>query len=224
MRYDLINEDSNQFGPGTDLIICLLALLMVFVVIVSYLYGNEKKINTRTVAAIGNCKGAVGALGTELEDCRKKIENLKNRGEFKPAGEFLVAGTFKQNPYYELQDPQMTENEVQSIMEKYDSLSAEYPFIFVIGHANVVGLAGKPNLTYEERLKYNWEFAGVRSAVIANLIQKHLSEEEKNKIIIVSTGEFDLKISEDPESSENAFVEVFFGNEWKPQAYKKASP
>jgi hypothetical protein len=224
MRYNLINEDSNQFGPGTDLIICLLALLMIFVVIVSYLYGNEKRINAESSADLDNCRKTVEKVSDELKGCKDDSEKLRKRGEFKPAGEFLVAGTFEQNPYYKLKDPEMTEIQVQSIVEKYNALSGEYPYIFVIGHANEVGLEGKPDLTYEERLRYNWEFAGVRSAVIANLIQKHLSEEEKNKIIIVSTGEFDLKIPDAPESSENAFVEVFFGNEWKPQAYKKASP
>jgi len=222
MRGDLINEDSNQFGPGTDLIICLLALLMIFVTIVSYLYGNEKKSNNQEKSKVGELTNSVRRLEGEVELYKKKSDALERRGEFKPAGEFLVAGTFKQNPYYELQDPPATEIEIQNIVEKYKNSSSEYPFIFVIGHANEVGLAGKPYLSYEERLKYNWEFAGARSAVIANLIQNHLSEEEKNRIIIVSTGEFDLKLPETPDAPENAFVEVFFGNEWKPQSYKKS--
>ena len=222
MRHDLINEDSNQFGPGTDLIVCLLALLMVFVIIVSYLYGNEKKSRNNEKSAVGDLTNTVGNLEIEIKTCKEKSETLKRRGEFKQAGEFLVAGTFKQNPYYELQNPEETRNEVENIVGKYKDSVNEYPYIFVIGHANEIGLAGKPYLTYEERLKYNWEFAGVRSAVIANLIQNYLSQEEKNRIIIVSTGEFDLKIPENPESLENAFVEVFFGNEWKPQSYKNS--
>lgn len=221
MRHDLINEDSNQFGPGTDLIICLLALLMVFVTIVSYLYGNEKNLNDKTKSNTGELTSKIKKLEQEIKLYKEKADSLEKRGEFKPAGEFLVAGTFKQNPYYELQDIETTENEIRSIVEKYKNSIDEYPYIFVIGHANEVGLAGKPYLTYEERLKYNWEFAGARAAVIANLIQNHLSSEEKNKIIIVSTGEFDLKIPEEPSALENAFVEVFFGNEWKPQSYKK---
>jgi len=224
MRRDLINDDSNQFGPGTDLIICLLALLMVFVMIVSYLYGNEKKISKTMKSEYADLANSYNGLRTEISDCRKINENLERRGEFKPAGEFLVAGTFKQNPYYDLQDPEATENEVELIAEKYKNSSSEYPFIFIIGHANEVGLAGRPDLSTEERLKYNWQFASARSAVIANLLQRHLSPAEKNKIIIVSTGEFDLRNPEEPESEENAFVEVFFGNEWNPQAYKKNFP
>lgn len=221
MRRDLINEDTNQFGPGTDLIICLLALLIIFVIIVSHLYNNQKNSIITDRFKTDELEILIKKLTTENESYKKRLEDLKIKGSFEHGGEFQIAGTFKQNPYYELQNPQATEAVVLDIVKKYNGLKEQYPYIFIVGHANEAGIVGKPNLSYEERLKYNWEFAGTRSAIIANLMQKQMSEEERNKIIIVSTGEFDLKKPEDPQSAENAFVEVFFGNEWRLQTYKK---
>jgi hypothetical protein len=223
MRRDLINEDSNQFGPGTDLITCLLALLMVFVMIVAYLYGNEKKTVVSERANAARLGDQVNLCKRTIEDLRIEVEQQQKRGEFKHAGEFLMAGTFKQMPYHELENPAATEAEIESIAKQYESSSSEYPYIFVIGHANEAGIEGKPNLPYEELLRYNWGFAGVRSSVIANLLRNHLSEDAKNRIVIVSTGQLDLRRPDNPTAPENAFVEVFFGNEWKPEAYKTST-
>jgi hypothetical protein len=220
MRRDLINEDSNQFGPGTDLITCLLALLMVFVMIVAYLYGNEKKTLVGERANAANLANQVNSLKSQNDTLGKQLEK---RGEFKAAGEFRVAGTFLPKPYYALRDPEATEAEIEKIVQKYDDLSGDYPYIFVIGHANEAGIEGQPDLPYEELLKYNWGFAGVRSSVIANLLHNHLPEAAKDKIVIVSTGQFDLRVPAEPLAPENASVEVFFGSEWKPEAYKGVS-
>lgn len=212
MRRDLINEDSNQFGPGTDLTICLLALLMVFVMIVSYLYGNEKNKVQKLETAVKELTDKNTTLNDKNIGLKKELEK---GGKFEHAGEFNGVGTFEPKPFWKLKDPAGTEEKVLEIIEKYNTLKDKFPFIFVIGHSSTVGLAGKPNLPEEERIQYNWEFARSRSIVIANLIQKNISEDEKNNIVVISTGEFDLKNPEYPTNEENAYVEVLFGNEWK---------
>ena len=212
MKRDLINEDTNQFGPGTDLIICLFALMMVFLMISLYLFSAEK---AKSTSANANTQAAKD----EIADLKDKIDRLTKNEKFRLAG-YFHAGTFKPNPYYVLNDPMETGRQVDTIVMKYRNQSSEYPFIFVIGHANEISLAGRPDLTERERLEWNWQFAGARSAVIANLLQERLGAEEKEKIIIVSTGEFDKRIPDEPFSQENAFVEVLFGKDWKPQHYE----
>lgn len=51
--------------------------------------------------------------------------------------------------------------------------------------------------------------------LIKFLLQELLTEEERNRLVVCSAGEFDRRVS-DPKSDKNAYVEVFFGKEWKP--------
>jgi hypothetical protein len=198
MKRELISEDSNQFGPGTDLVICLLALLMVMVMIVSFLYNSEKNLN---------------------KILETKLDAYEGEGKFKlDVGRFDNA-TFKQIPPDELAYPEKTREQVLHIVEKYKDLKNQYPFIFVIGHANEMGKLGE-KLSDEERQEFNWGVAGVRATVIANLLQSQLLEsqfpkETRNNIIVVSTGEFDLKNPQDSKALENANVEIIFGKDWK---------
>ena len=213
MKRNLINEDSNQFGPGTDLIICLLAILMVMVMIVSFLYSSEKKSNENSNQIIANSNQIIANLEHRLGD-------EKTEGKFKLDVARFDDATFEQKQdTNKLTNPEKTKNEISQVIEKYKELNEQFPFIFVIGHANTMGKLGE-DLSYEERLEFNWGVAGERSAVIANLLQNELMEtqfpkESRNNIIIVSTGEFDLKEEDNTTSPKNAFVEVIFGKEWK---------
>lgn len=209
MSRSLINEDSNQFGPGTDLVICLLALLMIMVMIVSFLYNSAKK-------DIKQLETKLGEKKEELVKLKNELGKNEDEGKFKLDIARFDNATFKQKPSKELTNPVETENQVSEIINKYSELSEEYPFIFVIGHANQASKIGEV-LTYEERLEFNWGIAGERAAVIANQLQKHLIPEQRKRIIIISTGELDLKNSDDTKALENAFVEVIFGKEWKVQ-------
>lgn len=218
MKRDLINEDSNQFGPGTDLIICLLALLIIFVFIVSYLYSTEKQSVAAQKLDFEKQQREAQQIRSENEELKRKLLESEEGGKFKLAGDFLGETFFEQEPFTKLKNQQDAEVEVLNIVEKYRKLSANYPFIFVIGHANEVGIRNRPDLSYKERLEWNWGIAGARAAVIANLLQENLTDEERDKIVVVSTGEFDLKNPQDPIDLENAYVEVYFGKEWKPKS------
>jgi flagellar motor protein MotB len=208
----IIDDDSNQFGPGTDLVICLFATMMVLVFIVTFLYRQEKD------HSFANAD-EVAKLHAELEKLRQENKKLNDGGKFKFALGFLTEDTFEYSPPTKLKNPFSTQQNIDRIISQYNGLKHDFPFIFIIGHANQVNRKDR-ELPYEERLSFNWGIAGERASVLANLLQKGLSESEKNNIVLVSSGEFDLKIPSNPIDPGNAYVEVYFGREWKPEAAK----
>jgi hypothetical protein len=181
---DFLSEDSNQFGPGTDLIISLLAILLVMTLLIAHLYNQE----------VNNNQG----------------------GNFQLASEFFPAGDFYLRPVTRHIDPQKTAQKVKMIVEDYKRISNEFKYIFIIGHSNQVDDPNAEDKSYMARLQRNWEYAGRRAGVIAALIQAHLTDEQKNRLVVITTGEFDLKVPSEPNSQENAYVEVIFGKDWKP--------
>jgi uncharacterized protein (DUF927 family) len=196
---EFLSEDSNQFGPGTDLIISLLAILLVMTMISSHLYNLEKKDN----------------------DARKVREKGWNEqkdkgGNFELASEYFPAGDFYLRPVTKLVDPQKTTQKIRLIIEDYKRLSKQFKYIFVIGHSNNVDDPNAEDKSYAARLQRNWEYAGRRAGVIAALLQEHLTDEQKDRLVVITTGEFDMKVPTEPNSQENAYVEVVFGKEWKP--------
>lgn len=195
--HDFLAEDTNQFGPGTDLIVSLLAVLLVMITVSSYLYGQEHK---RVMVYEEEKK----------EEAKRRAE--QNKGDFEPATEKFPAGDFLENPVTKLADDQDAKSKVEKIIQQYKS---EYPYIFVIGHASNKDALVAEDRSEGARLQRNWKYAGMRAAVIANLLQERLPSTQRDKIVILSTGEFDQKVPEKPDSSENAWVEVIFGKKWK---------
>jgi NADH dehydrogenase FAD-containing subunit len=188
---DFLSEDSNQFGPGTDLMISLLAVLLVMTLISSHLYSLERKKNDPN-------KG----------------------GNFKLASDFFSAGDFYPRPVTKLIKPQETDQRIKKIVQEYNQSKAEFPYVFVIGHSNQLDDPNANDKSYAGRLQRNWEYAGRRAAAIAALMQEHLTQKQKDNLVVITTGEFDLKVPSAPISQENAWVEVVFAKEWKPPARK----
>lgn len=180
---DFITEDTNQFGPGTDLIVALMSLLLVMITISSYLYGRDKQ-----------------------------------EGNFKAASLYFSAGDFKTYPVTELVDKEGAKNRLRLIVQEYQKFEHEYPYLFIIGHANKRDVPNAEDKTERARLERNWVFAGRRAAVIAGEFQQLLTQQQRERIVLVSTGEFDKRVTAVPESPENAWVEIIFGKEWKPPA------
>jgi hypothetical protein len=210
---DFISEDTNQFGPGTDLVIALMAFLMIMIVISTYLHNYEKKRYEQEAMKVKK-------LEKTLADERKKVEAQEKGGNFKLAKIYFSAGTFKMNPYTELNDEPITTESVRLIVQEYQTLQGQFPNIFVIGHANQVDDPQARDKSDRERLQRNWRYAGERAGVIAKLLQDQLSEEQKGKIVVVSLGELDMKFPGEPKSIENAWVEVIFGKDWKPPSHE----
>jgi len=183
---NFLAEDSNQFGPGTDLILSLLALLMVISLVSAHLYNKEKK----------------------------KNEELGG-GNFKASSTKFDAGEFLENPYWQPKNINRTRAQVNKIIREYQTLQSQYPHIFIIGHASEVDAQNAYPPGKQARMERNWNFGGRRAAVIASLLQVSMNHEQKNKIVVVSTGELDLKFPGNPNAEENAWVEVVFGREWK---------
>ena len=195
----LVSEDSNQFGPGTDLIVAMLAVALVLITVSSYLYNNEKR--------------QAELLKQQNESLNRKQKESGNN--FKVASISFSAGTFLVFPVTELNDRETTRRQVLKIVEEYRKTKNIFPFIFIVGHANQKDALEADDRGETARLERNWIYAGRRAAVIAGLLQEFLTPDEKEHIVVVTTGEFDKPYPEDPKSQENALVEVVFAKEWK---------
>lgn len=188
---DLLSEDTNQFGPGTDLTISLLAMMLVISLITSHMYEKEK------------------ARAEALES--GEVEG----GNFRLASEFFTAADFHARPVTRLVNPAATEQRVLLIVRDYRQNAHRYPYIFVIGHSNELDEPGARDRSIGARRRRNMEFALRRAALITGLLQEHLTDAERDRLVAASTGEFDLRNPSRPTSQENAWVEVVFGREWK---------
>jgi len=209
-----IAEDTNQFGPGTDLIVSLLAILLVMVMIVGYLYTAENKEKMTAKAAYEEEKNNSNRLAGLYNEAKQKNEVLES-GHFKTAIHSFIAADFESYPVTALSNPPQTYASIDDIAQQYQELQHEYPYVFIIGHSNWLDDPRAQDKSYRARLERNWEYAGRRAALIAGLLQEHLTDSQKDKLVVVTTGEFDLKNTETPYSAENAWVEVIFGKEWK---------
>jgi hypothetical protein len=186
---DFLSEDSNQYGPGTDLIISLLAVLLVMIFISSHMNAQLVK---------------------------ERDAQLANGGSFKPGPKAFEAADFRKNPYWELSDRADALKKVREIMRAYRESQDTYRFIFVVGHASSADAEDAADRSPTARMIRNWGYAGGRAAVVSSLLQEFLNAPgEKDKLVVCSTGEFDLKAPKS-DSDENAYVEVFFGKDWKP--------
>jgi hypothetical protein len=199
---ELLGDDTNQFGPGTDLTISLLAVVLVISLITSHLYRAEKAKRVELQIAL--------ATGTNGRDSRKA-----DGGNFKLASEFFTAADFHPRPVTRLRNPGEIETRIARIARDYRSSAAHHPFIFVIGHSNELDDPDAENRSANARRRRNMEYALRRAVLIADLLQANLTDAERQRLVVASTGEFDLKNPTDPQSQENAWVEVVFGREWK---------
>ena len=197
---EFINEDTNQFWPGTDLIISLVAVLMVISLITGNLYSLEK---------------------ARSRDQQKRLDALEHGGNFRLSQQFFPAGDFQVKPVTQLTNPSESNGKVAAIVREYRANEQQFPFMFIVGHSSEVDDPNASDKTYGARLQRNWEYAGRRAAVIADLIQDNLGPSEKQRIIVMTTGEFDLRMPDRPYAQENAWVEVVFGREWKLPAQNK---
>lgn len=206
---DLLSDDTNQFGPGTDLAISILAVLLVISLITSHLYQieHEKAVNLETAAKNAAAQKPVAPPKPAVED--------KNSGNFKLASEFFSAADFEARPVTRLLHPEQTVERVDRIVRDYRQTAAEYPFIFVIGHSSELDDPDAEDRSVAARRRRNMEYALRRAALIAGLLQDRLTESERQRLLAASTGEADLKDPAQPASQVNAWVEVVFGREWK---------
>lgn len=198
---DYLSEDSNQYGPGTDLIVSLLAVLLVMIFISGYLYRWEKARNAQ--------------LNKQL--LAEQSRHPEKGGSFKAAPKVFDAADFKENPYWEFSDKALALAKVEEIARAYRSSRETYPYIFVVGHASRVDAVEAADRSATARMLRNWGYAGGRAAVVSSLLQGFLTDEDMDRLVVGSTGEFDRRVS-NPDAGENAYVEVFFGKEWKPLA------
>lgn len=195
--HDLLSEDTNQFGPGTDLTISLLAMLLVISLITSHMYEAEK------------------ARADALDDGGVVPATTLPSGNFRLAGEFFTAADFHARPVTRLVNRQTTDERVRLIVSDYRESAKIYPYIFVIGHSSELDDPEARDRSDGARRRRNMEFALRRAALITDLLQEHLTDAERERLVAASTGEFDLRKPSQPKSQDNAWVEVVFGREWK---------
>lgn len=145
---------------------------------------------------------------------------VQPRQPFKLAKTKFESGDFLANPVVALSDKVETSKRLDQMVQEYREIAHDYPHIFVIGHANDKDDPTAADQTEPARWERNWNFAGRRAALIAKELQKRLTGEHSERIVVVSAGEFDKRDPAHPVSQENAWVEVVFGREWKPPSYQ----
>jgi hypothetical protein len=194
---DLLGDDTNQFGPGTDLTVSLLAVVLVVSLITSHLYRIEQQ--------------KVAGLVEAAQETQARIEG----GNFRLAAEFFAAADFHPRPVTRVVNERSVALKVERIVRDYRKSAADYPYVFVIGHSNELDDPDAEDRTVDARRRRNMEYALRRAAVITGMLQEQLTDGELERLVVASTGEFDLKDPTRPTSPENAWVEVVFGREWK---------
>ena len=158
--------------------------------------------------------GAYKEIKKSLDQAKKEQYDSLHQGNFKLLKEYIFnAGEFGSYPVTELVDKPGANRKVIEIANLYHSHENEFPYIFVIGHSSQLDALNRDK-DYS-RLEVNWEFAGRRAAKIAYLLQEQLKGIQKDRIIVMTAGEFDMKNPSAPLSQENAFVEIVFGKDWK---------
>jgi hypothetical protein len=215
MRSSLhLNDDTNQFGPGSDLMISLAAVLLMLTVVVSHLYGRERLRAEEDRTKYETLRAGYVRDSTRFEEQRAGFaRDSAAAGSFRVASGSVPAADFYPNPVTRLVNPEHTELRVQQIVEEYRR--QDYPYVFVIGHSNSMDSPTAPDRSRRARLQRNWEYAGRRAALIAALIEAHLTEAERDRLVVMNTGELDMRDPAHPLSQENAWVEIVFGKEWK---------
>jgi hypothetical protein len=214
--HEILSDDTNQFGPGTDLTISLLAVMLVIALITSRLYQEQKMVNDAQAARLGSLDAH------QAKPCPPPPPKESVGGHFRPASEFFTAADFHAYPVTRLVDRRRTGTRIDRILAEYRRLKNDYPYIFVIGHSNRLDDPRADDQSVEARQKRNLEYALRRAALIAGLMQEHLEQSELDHLVAVTTGEADLRNPGAPLSQENAWVEVMFGKEWKPSYRQEA--
>lgn len=220
MRSSLhLSDDTNQFGPGTDLMISLVAILLVLTVVTSQLYGRQKLHAQRAADVHARLRERFVRDSVALEAARRLLAEQaaaqqRAAGAFRVASESFPAADFHARPVTRLVNPQLTRDRVSRIVDEYHR--QDFPFIFVIGHSNSLDNPTAADHSRAARLQRNWEYAHRRAALIAALIEQRLTDAERDRLVVMTTGELDMRDPSNPLSQANAWVEVVFGREWKP--------
>ncbi|HEU4432084.1 MAG TPA: hypothetical protein VFR51_01725 [Pyrinomonadaceae bacterium] len=181
---EFLVEDSNQYGPGTDLMVSLMALFLVITFTNGFLY--------------------------------RQAEAEAGKDHFRLAQNSFDAGDFKPRPFREFVDQRAAMDRIRAIAREYETVKTHYPYIFVIGHANEIDEPNPDDASPPARWERNWNWAGERAAMVSRFLQMQLKPEDRDKLVVVSTGEFDKRVLA-PKSQANAWVQVVFGTEWKPR-------
>ena len=221
---EFISEDSNQFGPGTDLVIAMMGVLLVMILVSGQMYSRERRQkkdaqgrHAQELKGYEELKKEHTKLGALYDELLSKQKREKGGADnFKLASAQFLAGTFEARPVDRLRNTSATAELVGRIVEEYATLRNEFPVIFVIGHSNQLDDPDAEDTSPGAKLRRNWVYGARRAGVIAELIQSRLPPEQREQIVVVTAGEFDMKDPADPLSQDNAVVEVVFGKAWKP--------
>jgi len=186
---EFLSEDSNQYGPGTDLMVSLMSILLVITFINGFLY--------------------------------KQATEKTNEDPFMVAKISFDTGNFQRRPYRAFTDEHAAREKIKEIARQYENVKGQYPYIFVIGHASDADVPNPEDPSPPAKWERNWNFAGERAALVSRFLQDELNLEDRDKLVVVSAGEFDQKDpNAPPESQVNALVRVVFGSKWNPQTMR----
>lgn len=148
---------------------------------------------------------------------------MERGGNFTTSSVSFPAAEFYTRPVTRLVDPLRAQQMVNTIVGEYESVQNDFPFIFIIGHASQVDDPSATDKSEAARMERNWEYAGRRAGLIARLVQEHLTDDQQERIVVVSAGEMDMRAPQQPDSPDNGWVEVVFGKQWKLPARQRSN-
>jgi hypothetical protein len=171
-----------------------------------------------TFAGLIMFSGAFQKLKASNEDLRQREKDRE--GNIVLLKDYVfTAGEFDYYPYTRLINPAETRKKISGIASEYATKFQQH-YVLVIGHSST--LDAKDPDTHSTRQEKNWNFAGERAAIVADLLRQEFENRQelnqnqwKDKILVMSSGEFDLKLPSSPEDQANAYVEVYFLKEWE---------
>ncbi len=160
----------------------------------------------------------IAALYSRIDEVNELLTG--SGGKFRVAEGSFSGGDFMPKPVDKLAKPDVAERRIEKILDQYKITMNDYPYMFIIGHATQLDTMDAEDKSPEARMERNWVYAARRSATIGrNIIEKMkergFSQKQMDRLVIVTTGELDLRNPDMPTSQENAWVEVVFGRDWK---------
>ncbi len=200
-----LTGEQETFGPGIDLVVSLTAILLIVMVVGINVYRDSlDKFKKKVIE----------------EAKRPQSPPIKSRDTiFKASGQYFSIKHFRQDQTVALVDRSQARSIAEDIVEEYRRIKWDFPYLFVIGHLHARDKMqdNNPELRRQShwKQKAEWLFSARRASVVSDMIKEYLTEEEKDRMVIVSAENFALTELGIRLERPNASVEVVFGKEWR---------
>lgn len=203
-----LTGEQEAFGPGIDLVVSLTAILLIVMVVGINVYRDSLE-----------------KFKKEVIDKGKKTQSQPSPpigvvdSIFKASGQYFSTEHFRKDQTAALVDRDQARLIAEDIVEEYRRVKWDFPYLFIIGHLHPRDEMQNNNTELKRKShwkqKAEWLFSARRASVVSDMIKEYLTEEEKDRMVIVSAENFALTELGIPLRRPNVSVEVVFGKEWR---------